>query len=133
MSFDVPDSYKKCWHDIEKIKPYFFKRQYGGGSAMVRGTFAGNVKLPIAVIDKKMKAETFQDMLGDTLLSYAPLVTSGDWLFQQDNTSIHVSHSRKAWFEENEVRLFDWPPFNPGINPMDNVWAIIVQSVYKDM
>ena len=133
MNFDMPDSYKKYWHDIEKIKPYFSKRQYGGGSAMVRGTFAANVTLPIAVIDTKMKAEKYQDMLGDTLLSYAPLVTSGDWIFQQDNPSIHVSHSTKAWFEANEVHLLDWPSCNLDLNPMDNVWAILVQSVYKDM
>ena len=45
---------------------------------MVRGTFAAIVTIPIAVIDTKMKAENYQDMLSDTLFSYAPLLTSGD-------------------------------------------------------
>ena len=65
---------------------------------MVWGAFAANGTLPIAVIDTKMNAEKYQDMLDDTLLSYAPIVTSEDWTFQQDNTNIHISHSKKAWF-----------------------------------
>ena len=63
---------------------------------MVLGTFADNGPLPFAVIDTKMNAEEYQDMLDDTLLPNAQLVTSGDWTFQQDNGSIHVSHSTKA-------------------------------------
>ena len=40
-----------------------------------------NVTVPIVVINTKIKAEKYQDMLGDTLLFYTPLVTSGDWPF----------------------------------------------------
>ena len=59
---------------------------------MVWEAFATNSTLLIAVIDTKMSSEKYQDMLGDTLLPNAPLVTSGDRTFQQDNASIHVSH-----------------------------------------
>ena len=100
---------------------------------MVWGTFAANVTLLIAVIDTKMKDEKYQDMLGHTLFSYAPLVTSRDWTFQQDNASIHVSHATKAWFEANDVHLLDLPSCSLDLNPMDNVWVVLVQSLYKDM
>ena len=88
---------------------------------MVWGTFAANVTLPIAAIDTKMKAEKYQDMLGDTLLLYAPLVILECWTFQQDNPIIPVSHSTKVWFEANEVLLLDWPSCNVDFNSMDNV------------
>ena len=51
---------------------------------MVWGAFAANGSLPTAVVDAKMNAEKYQDMLSDTLLPCAPLVTSEDWTFQQD-------------------------------------------------
>ena len=118
MSFDIPDSYKKYWHDIEKIKPYFSKRQYGCGSAMVRGTFAVNVTLPVAVIDTKMNADKYQNLLIDNLLPNAPLVTLKDWKFRQNNACMYVSHSTRAWFIENEVCLVGNPAtgFKPDVN-----------------
>ena len=104
-NFHGPDGCKKHWYVFKKIKPYFPKQQYGGGSVMVWGAFAANGTLPIAVIDTKMNAEKYQDMLGDTLLPNALLVTLGNGTFQQDNASIYVSHSTKAWF----VCLIDHP------------------------
>lgn len=107
FNFDGPDDFRMYWHDIKKIKPYFSKRQYGGGSVMIWGAFAANGTLPIVVIDNKINAEKYQNILGDILLPKAPQVTLGDWTFQQDNASIDVAHSRKAWLEANEVRLLD--------------------------
>ena len=52
--------------------------------------------LPIAAIDTKMNSEKQQDMLGDSLFPSATLVTLGNWTIQEDNSSIHVSHSTKA-------------------------------------
>ena len=63
---------------------------------MIWGAFAANGTIPIVVIDTKINAVKYQDMLGDTLLPNAPLVTSGDWTFQQDNASIHAARSTKA-------------------------------------
>ena len=99
---------------------------------MVWGAFASNGTLPIAVIDTKINAEKYQDMLGHNLFPNAPLVTPGGRKFQQDNASVHVSHSTKSWFEANEVRLLDWSSCSAYLNQMENNWAILVQSVYQD-
>ena len=56
---------------------------------------------PIVVMHKKMNSIMYQDMLGDNLLPIAPLITSGNWTFQQDNASDHVSKSTKSWLEAN--------------------------------
>ena len=64
--------------------------------------------LPVAVIDTKMNADKYQNMMIDTLLPIDPLVTLKDWKLQQDNACIYVSHWTKAWFIENEVRLLGW-------------------------
>ena len=74
---------------------------------MVWGAFASNGTLPIAVIDTKINAEKYQDILSLNLLPNAPLVTPGGRIFQQDNASLRVSLSTKSWFEANEVRLLD--------------------------
>ena len=63
-------------------------------------------------------------MLGESLLPEAPLISSGDYIFQQDNASIHVSKRAKIWFEANSVNLLDWPARNPDLNPIENLWGI---------
>ena len=42
-----------------------------------------------------------EDMLEDNVLLITPLTTSGDWTFQQTNTSVHASKSTKSWLEAN--------------------------------
>ena len=71
-------------------------------------------------------------MLGESLLPEAPLVTSGDYVFQQDNASIHVSTSAKLWFEANSLNLLDWSAKSPVFNPIENVWGLLAREVYKN-
>ena len=78
FNFDGPDGFKNYWHEIKKIKPYFSKRQYGDGAVMVWGAFAANGALPIVVTDTRMNAEKYQEMLDNTSLPNALLVTPGN-------------------------------------------------------
>ena len=59
FNFDRPDCYKKYWHNIKKIKPYFSKRQYCGGSVMVWRAFTAYATLPVEEIYTKMNAEKY--------------------------------------------------------------------------
>ena len=72
---------------------------------MVWAGFAANGTTPIVFLDKKVDSSVYQDMLAENLLSMAFLITSEDYLFQQDNATIRVSSASKSWFEANIVGL----------------------------
>ena len=74
---------------------------------MVWGAFAANGTTPSAFINRKMNLDRYVDILGESLLSEVPFITSGDYFFQQNNASIHVSKSAKLCFEANSVNLLD--------------------------
>ena len=60
INFVGPDGCKKnTGYNIKKVKPYFSNRQYGGGSVMVWGAFAGNRLLLTGVIDTKINEEKY--------------------------------------------------------------------------
>ncbi|GBN98647.1 Transposable element Tc3 transposase [Araneus ventricosus] len=68
----------------------------------------------------------------DNLLPEAPLITSGDYLFEKEDASVHVSQSSKSWFDTNFVKLLDWPARSRDLNPMENLWGILAHEVYKN-
>ncbi|GBO11000.1 hypothetical protein AVEN_192407-1 [Araneus ventricosus] len=79
-----------------------------------------------------MNSASYVDILADNLLPEAPLITSGYFLFLQDNASLHVSHTSKSWFDANFVKLLDWPARSPDLNPVENLWGILAHEVYKN-
>lgn len=132
FNLDGPDGFRYFWYDLRKTKEVFSRRQFGGGSVMVWGAFAANGTTPIVFINRTMNSDRYVDMLGESLLPEAPLITSGDYIFQQDNASIHVSTSAKLWFEANSVNLLDWPARSPDLNPIENLWGLLAREVYKN-
>ena len=45
--------------------------------------------------------------------------------FMQDNTPCHKAKTVLSFFEEEEIAVMKWPPQNPGMNLIENVWKTI--------
>ena len=55
----------------------------------------------------------------------------GALLFQQDNAGPHRHNNVARWFKENKVCKIFWPPYSPDLNPLENVWGILQDELYK--
>ena len=42
-------------------------------------------------------------------------------LFMQDNAPIHTSRLAREWLAENGIDVMDWPPYTPGLNPIEHL------------
>ncbi|GBM07739.1 Transposable element Tc3 transposase [Araneus ventricosus] len=99
---------------------------------MVWGGFATKETTPIISVQGRMNSEGYVDILADNLLTEAQLITSGDYLLQQGNPSVHVSQTSKSWFDANFVKLLDCRARIPDLNPMENLWGILAHEEYKN-
>ena len=50
--------------------------------------------------------------------------------FQQDNAFCHTANHKKEWLYEIIVPIIDWPEKLPNLNPIENVWAMLVLDLY---
>jgi hypothetical protein len=130
-NLDGPDGLKSYWHAIGHAEQQVFSRQQGGGSVMVWGGIWADGKSKLAILEGSQDSGDYVYTLSEFLLPAAQLRFGTDYIFQQDNASIHTSRATKTFFEEQNLTLLDWPALSPDLNPIENVWGYLVQQVYR--
>lgn len=83
----------------------------------------------ICEISGRMDSTEYTQVLEDILIPSMNIVDE-DWrknmVFMQDNAKIHTSNAARKWIREHNIKLLNWPPYSPDLNPIENVWAQIV-------
>ena len=57
----------------------------------------------------RQNVQKYVEVLETSLLSFAEVYHSQDFIFQQDNASIHTAKVAKAWLENKNITVLDWP------------------------
>ena len=54
-----------------------------------------------------------------------------EWIFQQENAAIYNASITKKYLLEQKIRLLDHPACSLDLNPIENLWGLIVAKVYE--
>lgn len=99
---------------------------------MIWGAFSAFGKSKIAFIRTRLDSRGYQQVLQEHLLPFMQKFPSVNHIFMQDNAAIHASRSIAEWLNSNNVATIPWPSKSPDINPIENVWGILVRDIYSD-
>ena len=139
-TLDGPDGWANGWVLNGQDTKVRFRRQQGGGGVMfwagiVGDELVGPVKVPEGV---KVDSEAYCNLLEEAFFPWFEKQSQAKQralIFQQDNAPAHSSRFTANYLKTRglkEANLMIWPPNSADLNPIENLWSIIKQEVYKD-
>ncbi|UYV65290.1 K02A2.6-like [Cordylochernes scorpioides] len=94
---------------------------------VVWGAFAYDSRSPLLRIQGTMTAQRYvDDVLRQVTLPYLQGVPNA--LYQQDNARPHTARISQQALQD--VQMLPWPPYSPGLSPIEHVWDIIGRRLH---
>lgn len=72
--------------------------------------------------------EVLNDVMLPTVRNVYPAEDVSEISFVQDNCPIHRASVVREWFSNHpEIKVIPWPARSPDLNPIENIWGLMVQ------
>ena len=96
---------------------------------MVWGAISMLGQTPLYFVPKTMNSEVYIETIEFYYLRTARELYPDGFGLVQDNATCHRSKITRDFFRITGVKAIEWPANSPDLNPIENIWGIIKQSL----
>lgn len=83
-------------------------------------------------IDGRLNSRKYLEILDNVMLpSVRQRFPDDNFIFQHDNCSVHTANCVRSYLDENNVEVLPWAAKSPDMNPLENIWGIMVTKMQK--
>ena len=72
----------------------------------------------------------YEEILEDYLPKFK-WICKGDVKILMDNHPVHKSINSLLFYKEYKIKVIDFPPYSPDLNPIENIWEKIKKEIMK--
>ena len=76
-------------------------------------------KTSIFLYEENLNCEHYLEILSESVIEMREINESDIIQLQFDNAKYHWILEALQFYYENEIRLIDWPPYSPDLNPIE--------------
>ena len=77
-----------------------------------------------------MTNSLYEEILEDYLPEFKR-ICKGDVKILMDNHPVHKSMNSLLFYKEHKIKVIDFPPYSPDLNPIENIWGKIKKEIMK--
>ena len=70
---------------------------------------------------ENMTNSLYEEILEDYLPEFKR-ICKGDVKILMDNHPVHKSMNSLLFYKEHKIKVIDFPPYSPDLNPIENIW-----------
>ncbi|KAG3204173.1 hypothetical protein PC128_g2152 [Phytophthora cactorum] len=118
FNLDESDGRRHYWRDVRRSAKQTVSRQNGGGSVMILDSASSAGKSELAALEGRHTSTNYIYTASKCLLPFGHLHHGVDYIYQQNNASIHRSKLKMKQFDEEDINLLEWLACSPDLNPI---------------